>query len=256
MFQQFLSLPRGFLHHLGRSVLLLGDTLHWVVQGRIRWQESVVQAARIGVESIPMVIILASIGGGVMSLQLCNTIGSSGGDAYVGLLVAAAVIREVAPIFTALSLAARCGTALASELAHMKISNQVDAIQVLQVCPNRYLIVPRLLACVLMTPLLCMLVAVVAVVSGMLVAKLQIGMTFTYYLNSIYTMLPIKDIWQLVLKGLVFGTVLGVVSASFGMSTVGGSKNVGLAAMKTAVWVSITVLLIDVLLTWVFKALG
>ncbi len=231
------------------------DSLKWVPQGRIRWQATFEQSAKVGVESIPMVMILATIGGGVLSLQLCHSLGNSGGDAYVGALVALSIVREVAPIFTALSLAARNGTAIASELAHMTLTNQVKAMQVLQICPNRYLVLPRVIACMMMTPLLSVIAALTAIISGMVVAKLDVGMHYSYYLHSVYTYLPVNDLWQMLVKGLVFGILLGMVSVQYGMTAKGGAIDVGLAAMRTAVWVSVTVLLADLGLTWIFRTL-
>jgi phospholipid/cholesterol/gamma-HCH transport system permease protein len=245
----------AFLAQMGRASLLLAKAWAWVSRGRVRTGETLIQASQIGVESLPMVFILAAIGGGVLSLQLCNTLGNSGGDAYIGYLVSTAIIREIAPIFTALSLTARSGTAVASELAQMNVTSQVDAMKVLHINPTRFLAVPRLLACVSMMPFLCVFAALVGIISGMVVAKIQLGMMFSYYVNSIYTMLALNDIWQLLLKSLVFGTLLGSISITFGLNTVGGSREVGYSAMKTAVWVSIAVLMADLLFTWAFKAL-
>jgi phospholipid/cholesterol/gamma-HCH transport system permease protein len=254
MFRFLIEKPLAFLAKVGQATLLLNSSLGWLFMGRVRQAESLRQASRVGVESIPMVFILATIGGGVLSLQLCNTLGTSGGDAYIGYLVGTAILREIAPIFTALALAARSGTAIASELAQMKVSSQIDAITVLQVSPTRYLVLPRLLACTTMMPLLGIFAGLIGIISGMVVAKLQLGMTFSYYINSIYTLLDLRDIYQLLIKSVVFGLLLGIISASLGIETKGGSQDVGLAAMKTAVWVSVTVLLADLAITWCFKA--
>ncbi|XVJ52260.1 MAG: ABC transporter permease [Vampirovibrio sp.] len=250
------SFPQLLLFKVGEAVLIYLEALQWVPQGRIRWQATFEQSARVGVESVPMVMILAMIGGGVLSLQLCHTLETSGGSSYVGGLVALATVREIAPIFTALSLAARNGTAIASELAHMTLSDQVAAMQVLQVCPARYLVLPRILACLLMTPLLAVIAAGIAILSGMIVAKVDVGMHYNYYINSVYAYLPVQDLWQLLVKGLVFGGLLGMVSVQNGMTVQGGAQDVGLAAMKTAVWVSVTVLLADLVLTWLFRTLS
>jgi phospholipid/cholesterol/gamma-HCH transport system permease protein len=254
--QIFIEVPTRLIFRIGQAVMIYFDALKWVPQGRIRWQASFEQSARVGVESIPMVVILAVIGGGVLSLQLCHNLGSSGGDAYVGALVALATVREIAPIFTALALTARNGTAIASELAHMNISDQVDAMKVLQVCPSRYLVLPRVLACLLMTPLLSVIAATTAIISGMVVAKMDVDMHYSFFMTSVYNYLKPEDLGQMMVKGLVFGLLLGMVSVQYGMTAKGGSQDVGLAAMKTAVWVSVTVLLADLGLTWIFRTLS
>ncbi len=248
--------PRRLIFRVGQGIMIYVAALQWVPQGRIRWQATFEQCALVGVESIPMVMILALIGGGVLSLQLCHNLGASGGDAYVGALVAVATVREIAPIFTALALTARNGTAIASELAHMNISNQVDAMKVLQVSPSRYLVLPRVLACLFMMPLLSVIAATTAIVSAMVVAKIDVDMHYSYFMTSVYHYLRPDDLWQMIGKGVVFGVLLGMVSVQFGMSAEGGSQDVGLAAMKTAVWVSVTVLLADLGLTWIFRTLG
>jgi len=252
---RFVDTPMRFVQHLGLAVTTYAASMRWAFMGRIRKGETLRQLQRIGVESIPMVMILGTIGGGVLSLQLCNTLGESGGDAYVGGLVAIAVVREIGPIFTALALTARNGTAIASELAHMNLTNQVDALEVLQIDPLRYLVLPRILACLIAMPLLSVIACLVAILSGMIVARIVIGMNYSYYINSIYVNLPPEDLWQMIIKSLAFGAILGMVSAKFGMHTKGGSREVGLAAMKTAVWVSITTLIADLGLTWIFKTL-
>jgi phospholipid/cholesterol/gamma-HCH transport system permease protein len=240
------------LMQTGHGMVLLGKATGWVLKNRIRWNETWVQMSKIGVESIPMVLLLSCIGGGVLSLQLSRLFANSGTEQYIGGLVALSVVREIAPIFTALAVGARCGTAMASELAHMSLNNQVSALKVLQVSASRYLVTPRLLACLYALPLLNLLACIGAVIAGMVVARMTIGLHYAIYLDSVWNLVMPREIWVSLFKTLVFGLLMATTACTLGLQAQGGSKAVGLAAMKAAVWISILVLLMDFFLSWVF----
>jgi phospholipid/cholesterol/gamma-HCH transport system permease protein len=236
----------------GHGVVLLGKATRWALKSRIRWPETWQQMSKIGVESVPMVLLLSFIGGGVLSLQLSRLFANSGTEQYIGGLVALAVVREIAPIFTALAVGARCGTAMASELAHMTLNNQVSALKVLQVSASRYLVTPRLLACLYALPLLNLLACIGAVLAGMVVARMTIGLHYAIYLDSVWNLVVPRELWVSLFKTLVFGVLMATTACTLGLQARGGSRAVGMAAMKAAVWNSILVLLMDFFLSWVF----
>jgi phospholipid/cholesterol/gamma-HCH transport system permease protein len=240
------------LKQTGSGVITVQKAGRWLLRNRIRWAETLVQMSKIGVESIPMVLLLSCIGGGVLALQLSRLFANSGTEQYIGGLVGLSVVKEIAPIFTALAVGARCGTAMASELAHMNLNNQISALKVLQVSPIRFLVVPRLLACLYCLPLLNLLAALGAVLAGMVVARMTIGLHYAIYLDSVWNLVPPRELWVSLFKTLVFGLLMATVSCTLGLQASGGSRAVGIAAMKAAVWISVLVLLMDFFLSWAF----
>ena len=240
------------LQVLGHALLLGGGALGHLLQGRLRWGATLQQAQRVGVASIPMVLLLATIGGGVLALQLCRVFGNSGTEAYIGGVVALTVVREIAPVFTALAVATRCATAMASELAYMQTTQQVDAMTMLQVSPVRYLVLPRVLATLWVVPCLSVLAAVVAIGSGMVVARWVLGLHYALYVHSIWTILPPRDLVVAGVKALCFAGLISLSACAIGLGTRGGSQQVGLAAMRTAVASCMLILLADFFLSWCF----
>jgi len=240
------------LKQTGNGVVVMQKAFGWVFKNRIRWNETFSQMSKIGVESIPMVLLLSCIGGGVLALQLSRLFANSGTEQYIGGLVGLAVVKEIAPIFTALAVGARCGTAMASELAHMTLNNQVSALKVLQVSASRFLVVPRLLACLYCLPLLNLLATLGAVLAGMVVARMTIGLHYAIYLDSVWNLVPPRELWVSLFKTLVFGLLMATTACTLGLQASGGSRAVGMAAMKAAVWISVLVLLMDFFLSWAF----
>lgn len=227
------------LHLLGDVVCRFTSCLRFLGAGRIRWDETFRQLYCVGVKSLPMVLLLSAIGGSVLGLQVAKQFANAGTDRYVGGVIALAMVREIAPLFTALAVAARSGTTLASELASWKVFNQLDALRMLHIHPDRYLVLPRLLALLLATPLLTVWAALGAVFSGMFIASLSAGISYTLFLQSVWFMLPLQDLGSMLLKGLCFGWVIHAVGCSFAFRAWGGSASVGNAAMNTAVWASV-----------------
>lgn len=241
---------------VGQATLLLSGSLQTVVQGRLRGRETLNQMVRIGVDSVSMTLLLNAIAGAVLALQTANTFRQTGAENFVGGLVALAVVREMAPIFTALAVGARAGTAIASELGHMSVSNQLDALRILHVSETRYLVAPRVVACLLMLPVLTLLGEAAAVGLGMVTARTSAEIHPNLFLDSMWLTLQPYDVMASLVKAVCFGGLVALVSCTIGLGARGGSKQVGLAAMQSAIWVSILVLMANFLLTWLLFTLN
>jgi len=244
---------------IGAIVSYLGQTIGFILKGRVHWQKVMEQSALIGVNSAPIAIVIATIAGSVLALQVAARFAQNGADAYVGGLVGLAIIREIGPIFTALAVGARSGTAITSEIANMKVSEQIDALEIMHISPVRYLFVPRVFACVLSLPLLNIIGSFVAVISGMLIARNLIHLHFNKYLDSIWLFIKPYDIRVSLGKSLVFGLLVALICCTLGLQTRGGAKEVGTSTTKAAVWTAIAIIIADFLMTWIFfgnKTLG
>lgn len=242
----------GFFDEAGGLCLNVWDSMLFLFKGRADWGKIIVQTALVGFDSLGMSILICVITGSVLALQTASKFAQTGTDAYVGGLVALAVVRELGPIFTCLAVGARAGTAIAAEIANMKITNQVDALQVMGVNPVRYLILPRLLGCMLALPMLTIIGEVAAIVGGMLVAQVVSRLHYHMYLESVWLFVTPYDVRVSLFKAVVFGLILAAISCTIGLNAKGGAREVGLSTTKAVVWISITIIITDFFLTWIF----
>lgn len=253
---EVLSLPfrplLALLEGVGFTAICLIKTLFYMTKGKVKWPEVIAQTASVGVDSAPVAIAISTIAGSVLALQIAARFAQNGADSYVGGLVALAIIREIGPIFTALAVGARAGTAITSEIANMKVTEQIDALSVMHVDPVRYLFVPRVFACVLSLPLLNIIGSFVAIVSGMFIAKSITHLHFNKYLDSIWLFVNPYDLRVSIGKSIIFGLLISVICCTLGLITRGGAREVGTSTTRAAVWTSVTILITDFLLTWIF----
>jgi phospholipid/cholesterol/gamma-HCH transport system permease protein len=241
-----------FFSRVGTLVLYLIEAIGFILKGRINWRMTLAQIAAIGFDSMPMALIICIISGSVLALQTAEKFAQTGADAYVGGLVSIAIVREIAPIFACLAVSARSGTAIASEIANMKVTDQVDALQIMHVSPIRYLMVPKLIACIISLPLLTLLGEVISVLSGGLVAQTVAGLHFSKYIESVWLYLAPYDIEVSLIKAGIFGLLLAGISCTVGLTTEGGARDVGLSTTKAAVATALTIVVVDFFLTWIF----
>jgi phospholipid/cholesterol/gamma-HCH transport system permease protein len=237
---------------IGRFTLLCAESLAALARGRLHLRNTLQAAATIGADSWLVVAVIAFIAGSVLSLQMADKFRQTGAEAYVGGLVALAIVREIAPIFTSLAVGARAGTAIAAELAHMTISDQLSALSVLGVRPVRFLMLPRLVAAALVMPLLSVMAAVIGIVGGM-VAALQVARIHSSkFLESVWLTLTPRDVEISLLKAVLFGLIMAGIACTVGLYTRGGAKEVGQATTRSAVWTAVVIILLDFVLTWFF----
>ncbi len=242
----------GFFDEAGGLFLNVWQSFMFLAKGRNDWQKTIVQTASVGFDSMGMSILICVITGSVLALQTASKFAQTGTDSYVGGLVALAVVRELGPIFTCLSVGARAGTAIAAEIANMKVTNQIDALRVMGVSPVRYLFLPRLLACMISLPMLTIIGEVAAIIGGMLVAELVAGLHYHMYLESVWLFVKPYDLRVSLFKAVVFGMILAAISCTVGLNAKGGARDVGLSTTKAVVWIAITIIVTDFFLTWIF----
>ena len=241
-----------FLESAGTLFLTTWESLGYIVTFRFDFMKTLTQTAAVGFDSMGMSMLICLISGSVLAMQTADKFAQTGADAYVGGLVALAIVREIGPIFTCLAVGARAGTAIAAEIANMQVTEQIDALRVMRVNPNRYLITPRILACMIALPMLTILGEVVAILGGMLVAQSLARLHYHKYLESVLLYLKPYDIRVSLLKAVIFGLILGAISCTVGISTKGGAQDVGRSTTKAVVWISIVIIVADFFLTWIF----
>ena len=171
------------IEFIGKCIMNLISVAKYIFTGKIGYKNTIKQAAMIGFDSIGISLVIIFITGAVISLQVARYFYMSGGESYVGGLVALTILKELAPVFTAMVISARAGTAMASELGNMQITEQVDAMKTLHVDPIKYLVLPRVLASSIVVPMVTLLAIVVGLVGGMFIAKISIGLHQYRFMN-------------------------------------------------------------------------
>lgn len=234
--------------YLGEIALLLASAVKAAFSERIRWRQLIEQMAEVGVRSLLIVLLTVSSAGIVLSLYTAKELAMRGASNFVGWLLTYTIVRELGPMVTAIVIAARVGAAFAAELGTMKVTEQVDALRSLAVDPVAYLVVPRLLACIIMMPALTMLADVTGTLSGMLIAS-AVGVHPNIFLDSIRTFLTVMDLLVGLLKSIPFGILIAVVSCHQGLETTGGAMGVGRATTNAVVLSLIFVYAADVIMS-------
>lgn len=222
------------LEFLGALALLFFATLRGLIWGRKEWRETLHQMAFIGATSVPIVALTSAFTGAVITLYSASLLVRVGGASFVGGATGLALARELAPILTGIMVTARCGSAIAAQLGTMKITEQIDALRALAVSPIQYLVVPRLIAGLVMFPLLGTVANLAGVLGGAVVASaFDIGMPT--YLRSIQLFVEPFDFLGGLVKTVAFAMIIIMVSCQQGLGARGGAAGVGHATTRAVV---------------------
>lgn len=207
------------------------------------------QLFQIGVQSRPITMLTAVSAGMVFALEIGGVmVQKLGTSVNLGRVVSVSIVTELGPVLTALMVASRCGSAIAAELGSMKVTEQVDALAVLGAPPSRQLVAPRVLAAMLVLPILTFFADVIGVAGGWIVATTQIGVSSENYWNDVARTL-LNDFLFGLFKTSVFGAILAVVSCRRGLETSGGAEGVGKSCIQAVVHSCMGILVMDYLLT-------
>lgn len=237
------------LEGVGLTVSLTLRTLRWLFRRPFRGGQMLAQMEFIGVQSLFIVGLTGLFSGMVVALQTTYALRNFSAEGRVGGLVAVSLTREVAPVFAAIMVTARAGSAMAAELGNMRVTEQIDAITTMGVSAMQYLLSPRLLASVLMVPLLCVLYAAVGMGGAYLVAVEWLGGDPGVFAQSVRDITVVEDIRMGVIKATVFGFLIAAIANRHGFHAAGGAKGVGLATTRAVVETCVAILVVNYLLT-------
>lgn len=207
------------------------------------------QMVDIGYYSLPVVGLTAIFTGMVLALQSYTGFSRFEANSAIPTIVALSVTRELGPVLAGLMVAGRVGAAMAAELGTMRVTEQIDALTTLSTDPYRYLIAPRLLAGLLMLPLLVLVADVIGVMGGFLVSVLLLDFTVSGYLNSTFEFLELRDITSGLIKATAFGFIVSLMGCYQGFNSRGGAQGVGTATTRAVVTGSIAILLFNYIIT-------
>jgi phospholipid/cholesterol/gamma-HCH transport system permease protein len=240
---------KAHLETLGALTQMTGQVFSRAVRPPYNWSALVYHVESLGVRSMPIALLTATFAGLVISLQFGYFLARFGVQYTVGRVVVLTLFRELAPVLTALTVGARIGSGMAAELGSMTVTEQVDAIRALGADPLRKLVVPRVLACLLVMPVLTIIADVVGLLAGALVVKLQYAITFDLFFQGALDAVFLEDFVSGVVKGAVFGVIIGLVGCFKGLTVEGGTEGVGRATTQTVAICSVTVCLADFFIT-------
>ncbi len=221
------------------------------------WRDVFQQMDRIGVGSIPIVTLTGTFTGMVLALQGAQELAQFGATSFLGSVVALSMIRELGPVLAGLGVAGRSGSAIAAELGAMRISEQVDALQTFGTDPIRKLVTPRLVATIVMLPVISIFLDLLAIIGGMLVAKSS-GVPADQYLRGMWQSIALdgqifryfpKDFVYGLVKPLAFGAIIALTGAYYGLKASGGSESIGTATTSSVVTSSVLIFAMDYFLT-------
>ncbi len=251
-FEKFGKKFIDMLNYIGGVASLFGQTLFWLVVPPIRRKQIVDQMEKIGVSSLPIVLLTSLFTGMVLVLQSAYQMQKFSADMYIASLVALSMTRELGPVLTALVVAGRVGASITAELGTMKVTEQIDALESLATNPIRYLVVPRFLAIVIMLPLLTAYADFIGIMGGYAIGVYKLGIGSQLYLKMTYDPLILKDILTGLFKSLFFAMIICIIGCFQGFRTEGGAEGVGKATTFSVVVSFILIISADCLFTALF----
>lgn len=240
---------RQRLEVLGALAVMTGKVFSRAVRPPYDWGALVYHTESLGVRSMPIALLTSTFAGLVISLQFAFFLARFGVQYTVGRVVILTLFRELAPVLTALTVGARIGSGIAAELGAMTVTEQVDAIRALGADPLRKLVVPRVFACLLVLPALTVLADVIGLVAGALVVNVQYGITLDMFFQGALDSVFMIDFVSGVIKGAIFGVIIGLVGCFKGLTVEGGTEGVGRATTQSVAITSVTVCLADFFIT-------
>ncbi len=239
----------GALDQLGTTVLLTVQTLAWMFRLPFRVGQLVAAMEFVGVQSIFIIALTGTFSGMVLALQMVHAFKQFQAEGLVGGVVALSLAREISPVFTGLMVTARAGSAWAAELGNMRVTEQIDALTTMAVSPVQYLLSPRLLAAVLMVPLLCVIYTAVGMAGAWLVAVEWLNVDPGLFLSRAKQYALPKDFFMGEIKACVFGFLISAICCRQGFYASGGARGVGLATTRAVVQSAVAILIANYVLT-------
>lgn len=233
------------VYELQESTLMAGRALRRALSKPYYVRETMIQMDSIGVGSLMIIVLTGGFTGGILALQTSDTLKTFGATGVTGTLVMTSLVREMGPVLASLMIAGRVGSAIAAELGSMVVSEQVDAMRALGTDPIKKLVWPRLFALMVMTPALTLVADIVGALGGWIVASSLMNVASSVYISSAKDALTYNDIIGGLIKPLVFGFIIAIVSCRAGLRTSGGTVGVGRSTTQAVVLSDILILAAD-----------
>lgn len=235
----------NFLSELGQVTLLLISAIKSLRYLPKSKSEVLYQMEHIGVGSLPLVLIIAVFTGAVAAWQAAYQLSGVAPMSLLGGTTSRAIITELGPVLTGIVIAGRVGASIAAELGTMKVTEQIDALEIMAIPPVRFLAMPRIIASIFMMPVLVVFANVISVIGAYLVSKYFIGVSFAVFFGSVKKFFIFSDFTAGLFKTVVFGGVTALLGCHIGFHTSGGAEGVGQATIRSFVMSAAMILILD-----------
>ena len=241
------SVLYSFLDEAGSLFAFIGRFFQRFWRRPFEFKELLNQMDEVGSKSFLLVSVCGLAIGIVLAMQSRGTLARFGAEAFLPSMLALSVFKEIGPVITSLVLAGRLGAGFAAEIGSMKVTEQIDAMEAAALKPFHYLVVTRVLACVIMFPLLTILVDIIAMSGGFMESSLASNMDWRVFIDTAFSSMRFVDITVDTLKTSIFGFIVGIVACYLGYTVRGGTREVGQGAMQAVVLSSLLILISDVI---------
>ncbi|HDP23843.1 MAG TPA: ABC transporter permease [Deltaproteobacteria bacterium] len=239
----------NFFEQIGALFLFCFHTLTWMVRPPLYLRQYVKQMEYIGVKSSVVVVLTGLFTGMVSALQTYHGFSLFGAESLVGSTTALGLFRELGPVLAALMVTARAGSAMTAEIGTMRVTEQIDALTVMAVNPFQYLVIPRIIAAIIMMPMLTLLFDSVGLLGAYFVGVGLLDIDKGVFLARIMEYVQYKDLFSGLAKALFFGAILSIVGCYKGYTTTGGAEGVGRSTTYSVVISAVSILIADYILT-------
>jgi phospholipid/cholesterol/gamma-HCH transport system permease protein len=244
--------------------ILAWKALRFIFARPFYGRDVIQQMDEIGVKSLGIVLLTGFFTGMVLALQTLVQLKTFGATMFIGRLVSAAMIRELGPVLAGLMVAGRVGSGIAAQLGSMRVTEQIDALNTLGTDPIKKLVTPRVLAALIMLPVLTIINDMVGIIGGNIIASTMAGVPPGFYWRTVWDQIAVDgfafryipiDFIQGLVKPFVFGGIISITACYFGLNTTGGTEGVGQATTRTVVTASISILIVDYFITQLLMAI-
>ena len=242
------------MHNTGHAIFMLLEAV-WFVQfsfGKRSRSETVTQMYITGIKSLAVITVVALFTGMILALQTGLELRRYGQEVYIGSAVAVSMIREMGPFMTGLIIAASVGSAIAAQLGTMTVSEEIAALEVMSINPNRFLVMPRLVALAVMMPILSVYTNILGILGGAVVGATQLGVSVQSYMDNATEFATNKDLYVGLLKAFIFGIIITTVSCHQGFMTTVGAVGVGKATRRSVIISFLVILVVGYMVTRLF----
>ncbi len=237
-----------FFQESGQIFKLLGEIFYYspyLIRGR---KNFLYQMEHIGVNSLPLVFIIAVFTGAVSAWQAAYQLKGLAPLSFLGAATSRAIITELGPVLTAIVIAGRVGASIAAELGSMKVTEQIDALETMGISPVKFLATPRFFAATIMMPVLVIFANVIATIGAYFISNFFLGVSFSVFFESVKRYFLFRDFVFGLVKGMFFGGVTSLLGCHIGFKAEGGAEGVGLSTIRSFVLSSALILILDYLL--------
>jgi phospholipid/cholesterol/gamma-HCH transport system permease protein len=253
----------GFLlwEHLTGLVLLIGQILLDAIYlaghpARIPWREISANLYRTGAQALGITALVGFLIGVVLSFLSSRQLQTFGADIFIINILGISIVRELGPMLAAILVAGRSGSSMTAQLGVMRVTEELDALTVLGIPHSMRLVLPKVMALGIAMPLVVLWTSAVALVGGMVVAEIQLGLSYQFFLNKLPDVVPVANLWLGLGKGVVCGMVIALISCHFGLRIKSNTESLGAGTTNSVVTAITVVIIIDAIFAIVFSNVG